>query len=194
MQRTWLILAMVTVFNVATALFWIGVAAQTPLPKPSVPLVISKADIDYMLSVNKEDTSLGSIDAGEHVVDVWLDQRNANPKGEARGQAHSELTEIYVVQKGNATLKAGGTMTTQTYAEALPKRVSPGGAMFVTPTFTGPADGGRTWEIGPGDIVVIPPGSVHQWHLIPQEMRYIILRIDPEHRQKAGFVQSLMKR
>jgi len=25
-------------------------------------------------------------------------------------------------------------------------------------------------------------------------MRYIILRVDPEHRQKAGVVQSLMKR
>ena len=50
------------------------------------------------------------------------------------------------------------------------------------------------FDVGVGDIVILPPGTVHQWTSIPQEMRYIILRIDPEHRQKAGFVQTLLKR
>src|SRR5438093_6915284 len=153
-----MILAWVTILNVAAALFWVTLAAQTPLPPPAQPLVLTKADIDHMLAVNKEDHALGSVEAGRHVVDVWLDQRNANPKGEANGQAHAELTEIYFVQRGNATMRAGGRIPTPRYNEALPKRVSPGGAMFLTPTWTGPVEGGKTWEIGPGDVIVLPPG------------------------------------
>jgi len=101
---------MVTAANVVAALVWTGVKAQspTPPPPPAQPLVITRADIEHMLNVNKEDTSLGSIDAGRHVVDVWLDQRNANPGGERNGQVHSELTEIYVVQKGSAKMNDGG--------------------------------------------------------------------------------------
>lgn len=193
-MRKGIVLTWVTGLNVLIALFWVSIAAQTPLPAPSMPLVVTKADIDHMLSVNKEDTSLGSVEAGKHVVDVWLDQRNQNLKGEGGGQAHSELTEIYVVQRGRATLRAGGAITKATYNATLPKRVSPGGAVFLTPTWGGPVEGGKTWEIGVGDIVVIPPGAVHQWQLIPEEMRYIILRIDPEHKQKSGFVQSLLTR
>jgi mannose-6-phosphate isomerase-like protein (cupin superfamily) len=190
----------VTILNVTAALLWVSVGAQqsmppkTPLPAPQQPFVLTQADIRHMLEANKEDTSLGSVDAGKHVVDVWLDQRNANPGGERAGQAHAELTEIYVIQRGAATMKAGGRITAPQFNETLPKRVSPGGAMFVTPTWGGPADGGRTFDVGVGDIVVLPPGTVHQWTSIPQEMRYIILRIDPEHRQKAGFVQPLLKR
>jgi hypothetical protein len=108
MMRRGLVLAIVTVLNVAIAMFWVRLAAQTPLPAPAQPFVLTTADIQHMLQVNKEDTSLGSVEAGKHVVDVWLDQRNANPGGERNGQAHSELTEIYVVQRGNATIKAGG--------------------------------------------------------------------------------------
>jgi mannose-6-phosphate isomerase-like protein (cupin superfamily) len=193
-MRKGMMLTIVTVLNVATALFWVTLAAQTRLPPPAQPLVLTAADIQHMLQVNQEDTSLGSVEAGKHVVDVWLDQRKANPGGERTGQAHAELTEIYFVQRGNATLKAGGRITDPKYNDTLPKRVSPGGAMFVTPTWGGPVEGGQTWEIGPGDVIVMPPGTVHQWTSIPKEMRYIIVRVDPEHRQKAGFVQSLLKR
>jgi hypothetical protein len=189
------VLTTVTALNMAMVVFWVTLAAQTPaLPAPLMPLVITRADIDHMLKVNKEDTSLGSIDAGKHVVDVWLDQREANPKPAASGMYHSELTEIYFIQRGTAKLKAGSKILKATYNEGLPKRVSPGGAVFTTPTFSGPIEGGQSWEVGPGDIVIVPPNSVHQWDGIPKEMRYIIVRVDPEKKQKAGFVQPLLKR
>lgn len=196
-MRKGMILAWVTVVNVAIALFWISLAAQSAvqLPPAIAPLVITKADIDHMLRVNKEDTSVGSIDAGKHVVDVWLDQREANPKPAAAALYHTELTEIYVIQRGTAKLRAGGTVGKATYNEGLPKRVSPGGAVFSTPTYSGsPWQGGQTWDVGPGDIVIVPPNSLHQWDGIPKEMRYIIVRVDPEKKQKAGFVQPLLKR
>lgn len=186
-----------TAANLVAALVWAGVHAQspTPPPPPVQPLVITKADIEHMLNVNKEDTSLGSIDAGRHVVDVWLDQRSANAGGERNGQVHSELTEIYVVQKGSAKMTSGGRFTEEPrYNATLPNRVSPGGAMFKTPTFGGPVQGGRTWDVNPGDIIILPPGAIHQWASIPQEMRYIIVRVDPEKKQRAGFVQELLKR
>src|SRR6266536_6554420 len=81
-MRKGMILAWVSILNVMIALFWISLAAQTPLPPPGQPLVLTAADIQHMLTVNQEDTSLGSVDAGKHVVDVWLDQRKANLEGE----------------------------------------------------------------------------------------------------------------
>jgi hypothetical protein len=190
------ILVCVTALNLAIGLFWVTLGAQNaPLPPSIMPLVITKADIDHMLKVNPRDTSLGSIDAGKHVVDVWLDQRNANPKPASAGMFHTELTEIYFIQRGNARLKVGGTVGKATYNSALPKDVAPGGAVFATPTYSGSLwEGAQTWEVGPGDIVVVPPNAVHQWDGIPNEMRYIIVRVDPEKKQRAGFVQPLMKR
>ena len=47
---------------------------------------------------------------------------------------------------------------------------------------------------GKSALIVLPPGTGHQWTSIPKEMRYIIVRVDPEHRQKSGFVQPLLKR
>jgi len=48
-------------------------------------LVITKADIDYMLSVNKEDPSLGSVDAGKQ--SSTFGSTSATPTPRARAAA-----------------------------------------------------------------------------------------------------------
>jgi uncharacterized RmlC-like cupin family protein len=50
--------------------------------------------------------------------------------------------------------------------------------------------------VGPGDVIVVPPGSVHQWASVDaqQTLIYFIARIDPEHKQAAGALNAALKK
>ena len=194
-MRNAIAMALVTALNLATATDWIGLSAQTPVGPPAQPFLVTQEDIRHMLSINEEDTSMGSTDAGEFIVDVWLDQRMPHPRSaDGRAMVHSDLTEIYVVQRGSATWRMGGRMENPQYVAGLPDDVAPGGAQFRPPTYMGKQIGGEEFTVGVGDIVVVPPNTVHQWVEVLEEFDYIILRLDPERYQPPDFRQPLLER
>jgi mannose-6-phosphate isomerase-like protein (cupin superfamily) len=139
-----------------------------------------------------------SIDAGKHVVDFWLEQRKPGLTSAAgsSGISHAEITEIYYIVQGTATLVTGGKLIDPKLNEDLPRTEFPGGGKFLTPTFGGRFEGGTSRKIGPGDVIVIPPGTVHQWASVDsaQMLAYFIARIDPEHKQAAGIVNGALKK
>ena len=50
-------------------------------------------------------------------------------------------------------------------------------------------------KVGPGDVIVVPPGTSHQWTAIDSpNFAYFIARIDPDKRQAAGLVNSALKK
>jgi quercetin dioxygenase-like cupin family protein len=64
---------------------------------------------------------------------------------------------------------------------------------FNTPTLGGPFSGGTPQRVGPGDFVVVPPGTVHQWGTIESPMLvYFIARIDPSKKLVAGYVNPAL--
>ena len=81
---------------------------------------------------------------------------------ETRGELHTQMTEIYYILEGSGTLNTDGTMT-------LPRKLEVTGSLpgtenvptFSTPTYTGPAEGGVSRTVSAGDVIVIPPGTVH---------------------------------
>jgi uncharacterized RmlC-like cupin family protein len=173
-------------------------SAQQPLPPPGRAMDMSAAELRTMVAAYPGgNAQIKSIDAGKHVIDVWLEQRKPGlTAAGANGIAHSEITEVYYSVSGAATLVTGGRLIDPTLNEALPKTAFPGGGRFPTPTYGGRFEGGVARKVGPGDVIVVPPGTVHQWASVdPAEMLvYFIVRIDPEHKLAAGAVNEVLRK
>jgi cupin len=173
--------------------------AQTRLPPPAQAMDMTAAELQTLVKAYPAgNAEIKSIDAGKHVVDLWLEQRKpglTTPPG-AGGIAHAEITEIYYIVQGTAMLVTGGRLIDPKLNEDLPKTEFPGGGKFPTPTYGGKFEGGVSRKVGPGDVIVVPPGTVHQWASVDpaQMLVYFIARIDPEHKQAAGSVNATLKK
>jgi mannose-6-phosphate isomerase-like protein (cupin superfamily) len=156
--------------------------AQGAASGPAKPAVILKAaDIKV---VNEKDPPtmplsdrlVGLVDIGDYNVGIaTLHRGKVRPQDLPNGLAHSEITEIYIIQSGEATLVTGGTMDN-------PKQQgTPSGT--IGPTFSfGPLTNGVSRHVGPGDVVVIPANTPHYFSDVKSdELIYSIDRIDPHH-------------
>jgi mannose-6-phosphate isomerase-like protein (cupin superfamily) len=167
--------------------------AQAP-PQSGGAMMLSAADMQQLVAAYPGlNAGAKSIDAGAHVIDFWLESRQANAAVSATGIVHSEITEIYYIFSGKATLVTGGTI-----ADAKPIAVDVpawkgSSVVFNTPTLGGPFKGGTARAVGPGDFIVVPPGTVHQWGPIETPMLvYFIARIDPSKKLTAGYVNPAL--
>lgn len=142
-----------------------------------------------------QNAGVKSIDAGDHVVDLWLESRKPGASGGTNGIVHADITEIYYIFEGTATLVTGGKITAAKPA-AVNVPAWPGASVaFNTPTFSGPSEGGLARQVGPGDIIVIPPGTVHQWRSVDApRLVYFIARVDPKKRLTVGYVNPALKK
>ena len=174
-----------------------AVTAATTLnaqaPPQSGAMMLSAADMQRMAAAYPGlNAGVKSIDAGAHVIDFWLESRPGGGAVSATGIVHSEITEIYYIFSGKATLITGGTI-----ADAKPFAVDVpawkgSSVVFNTPTLGGPFTGGTPRAVGPGDIIVVPPGTVHQWGAVETPIVYFIARIDPSKKLTAGYVNPAL--
>ncbi len=98
---------------------------------------------------------------------------------------HSQITEIYHVMEGNATLVTGGSIENP--------RESPADSQVVK-VLNGPStggvsvDGGVSRKIGPGDVVIIPPNTPHWFsEITSDQIVYLVIRVDPHKVLPAGY-------
>lgn len=55
-----------------------------------------------------------------------------------------------------------------------------------TPNFAGTrVEGGVSRKVGPGDVIVIPGNVPHWWSSLDSDIRYLIVRPDPDDLQTA---------
>lgn len=101
------------------------------------------------------------------------------------GIEHSQITEIYHVIEGSATLVTGGAMEN-------PKEASPDGQ--VVKVLNGPSTSGGailngvSRKVGPGDVVVIPPNTPHWFsEITTDQIVYLVIRVDPHKVLPAGY-------
>jgi mannose-6-phosphate isomerase-like protein (cupin superfamily) len=123
---------------------------------------------------------------GEYNVGVGVVHRAKTAGGNVgNGVEHSEITEIYHVISGTGTFVTGGTIEAG--------RDLPADSPVVT-TLNGPSTGGGkvvggvSRQIGPGDVVVIPPNTPHWFSDIPtDQIVYLVVRVDPHKVLPAGY-------
>jgi mannose-6-phosphate isomerase-like protein (cupin superfamily) len=101
------------------------------------------------------------------------------------GIEHSQITEIYHIMEGNATLVTGGVIENQ--------RESPPESSVVK-VLNGPSSGGGavkdgvSRKVGPGDVVIIPPNTPHWFsEFSSDQIVYLVVRVDPHKVLPAGY-------
>ena len=123
---------------------------------------------------------------GEYNVGVGVVHRAKTSGAQAGGGIeHSQITEIYHVIEGRATLVTGGSM--DNLSEFPPDH--PVVTVLNGPsTRGGPIQNGVSRKIGPGDVVIIPPNTPHWFsEIASDQIVYLVVRVDPHKVLPAGY-------
>jgi mannose-6-phosphate isomerase-like protein (cupin superfamily) len=90
---------------------------------------------------------------------------------------HDQVSEVYHVIDGTATLVVGPDITNRQRRPATLQTVRE----FNGPGHNGSTiEGGQTFDLKPGDVVVIPAGTGHWFTKIADHIDYLMVRIDPD--------------
>ena len=124
---------------------------------------------------------------GEYNVGVGVVHRAKTSGAQAGGGIeHSQITEIYHVMEGNATLVTGGSMehTSEFPADHPVVTVLNGPS-----TRGGPIQNGVSRKVGAGDVVIIPPNTPHWFsEITSDQIVYLVVRVDPHKVLPAGYM------
>jgi mannose-6-phosphate isomerase-like protein (cupin superfamily) len=134
------------------------------------------------------DQQLRVVDTGKANVGIGIVRWAPGARGVL---THAQVTEVYYMLEGTGTLVTGGTMPD---GKPMP---SSGDTVRV---LVGPSSSGETIQnghsrkIGPGDVIVIPAGVPHQWATVDSDMKYMVVRVDPDKILPAGYVNPTLKK
>ena len=167
-------------------------AAQEPQP-PALATDITAAEIQTVLKAptGGADRQIKVADMGKYNVAVGVLQRGpTKPGAPVSAINHAHVTEVYYILSGGGTLVTGGTV-------ANVRPLPPEGEIVriaVGPsnqgTFVEPA---QSRKVGPGDVIIIPPGVYHGFSEVADHVHYLSVRPDADHVLPAGFVSPLIK-
>lgn len=140
---------------------------------PQVPAVfISPAEIAQLLesgiAKSAVDQPIKSAEVNGGRATVAMLHRD---RAEAGALIHERATETYYILHGSGTMTTGGTLS-----EAKPTDLTRLGA---GPSLTGARQGGESRRVGPGDVIIIPAGTVHSFSQLDSPISYLVFRFDP---------------
>jgi len=125
---------------------------------------------------------------GEYNVGVGVVHRARTEKQSVGGSEHSQITEVYHVISGTGTLLTGGSI--ENGKERAPD-------VEAVKMLTGPSTAGTrilngtSRNIGPGDVIIIPPNTPHTFtQITSDEIVYLVVRMDPHKVLPAGYVNK----
>ena len=184
--------------GVAAAVLFAQAGASTQGGKPpQIATDITAAEVQAVLNAPAvvADRLITSVDMGAYNVGVGALRRAPTTPGAPVGAInHEHITEVYYIVKGTGTLLTGGTVTGTRAVVAD----NPAGKEILTVvgpstqgTFSQPA---QRRKVGPGDIVIIPPGVYHGFDEVPAGgIDYVAVRPDPTRVLQAGYVHAALK-
>ena len=164
-------------------------AVRTPQSASDVTLADIRATIKQAPADGILDQQIRVVDMGQYNVAVGVLHRSAKP---ARQGAidHAQVTEVYHIIEGSGTFVTGGTIT-----DARPIAAD----NVITTILVGPStsgasiQGGQSRHVGPGDVIIIPPGVAHWFSAVESDMNYLVVRVDGNHILPAGYVNPAIK-
>jgi len=150
-------------------------AQSSPPPAVDVSNASIKAFIDALPKTRVSDLPIRVVDVGSHTVGVYGVFRPKSSVQEAI-RHETSVSEIYYMLEGSATLVTGGRIADERAAGDSPNTKRP--------NFRGSRiEGGVSRRVVPGDVVIIPGRVPHWWSELDGDIKYLILRPDPERLQ-----------
>jgi mannose-6-phosphate isomerase-like protein (cupin superfamily) len=175
---------------VATGAMTVLIAAQTKInptdPQPTcnmcpgyyIPAAELEAYTKKAIAENLVDQQVRSIDIGKANVAIGIEYRKKLDKPGANSVAeHDQVSEVYRILDGSATLVLGPDMVNRQRRPATQRTVV---------EYNGPGNNGEsvrnglTLNLKAGDMVVIPAGTGHWFTKIDDHISYFMVRIDPD--------------
>ena len=165
---------------------------QTKQP-PVVATDITAAEIKAVLDAPSalSDRLITAVDIGSYNVGVGVLRRTpTKPGAPVSAINHEKITEVYYNISGSGTLLTGGTVTNPRPVAANNEIVTTVVGPSNTGTFDKPA---QRRKVGPGDVVIIPPGVYHGFDEVTTGIDYLAVRPDPDHVLPAGYVHPALR-
>ncbi len=165
-------------------------ALSTPQSATDVTLSNIRATIANAPPDGILDQQIKVVDMGKYNVAVGV-LRNRSAKPAQQGAIdHAQVTEVYHIIEGSGTFVTGGTITNARPIAADNVITT----ILVGPSTSGPSiAGGQSRHVGPGDVIVIPPGVAHWFSHVDSDMNYLVVRVDADHILPAGYVNPAVK-
>jgi mannose-6-phosphate isomerase-like protein (cupin superfamily) len=153
--------------------------SATDVTSADIRATIARAPADGIL-----DQQIRVVDMGKYNVAVGVLHRSAKPAQQGAID-HAQVTEVYHIIEGSGTFVTGGTITNARPVAADNVITT----ILVGPSKSGTAiEGGQSRKVGPGDVIIIPPGVAHWFSHVESDMNYLVVRVDGDHLLPAGYV------
>ncbi len=145
----------------------------TYIPKAEVDAYVNKAIAEKLTDQQVRDIEIGKAYIGIGVVHRG---KLTAPAAESVAE-HDQVSEVYHIIEGTATLMLGPDIIGMKRRPATLETVR---------LFNGPGNNGSSirngvsYDLKPGDVVVIPAGTGHWFTKIDDHITYLMVRIDPD--------------
>ena len=157
-------------------------SAQQPTckmcPGTFIPNSEIQAYVKRAMQYGLVDQQIRAVDIGKINLDVGVVYRGKLDKPAPQSVAeHDQVSELYHVIEGTATLMLGPDITEMKRRPADLETVR---------LFNGPGNNGASirngvsYDLKPGDVVIIPAGTGHWFTKIDDHIYYLMVRLDPD--------------
>jgi mannose-6-phosphate isomerase-like protein (cupin superfamily) len=146
-------------------------------PGTYVPSAEVQAYVKRAIANKLTDQQVRQVDIGKSNVGIAVVYRGKVANPNAAVAEHDLVSEVYHVLDGSATLVLGPDLVGKERRPAAETTVR---------FLNGPGNNakgirnGVAYELKPGDVVVIPAGTGHQFTKIDDHISYLMVRIDPD--------------
>jgi mannose-6-phosphate isomerase-like protein (cupin superfamily) len=164
----------------------LALVAQSPQPTchscQATYIPVSELDAYTAKAIKYKlvDQQVRSVDVGKSQVGIGMVTRGKLLPGSVRKGAvaeHEQISEVYYVIEGTATLLTGPDLVGAVKRPADEKTVRlQNGPGWSADSITNP----QVNHLKPGDMIVIPAGTGHLFTEIPDHITYMMVRIDPD--------------
>jgi mannose-6-phosphate isomerase-like protein (cupin superfamily) len=145
----------------------------TYIPKAEIQAYVDKAVAEKLTDQQVRDIEIGKAHIGIGVVHRG---KLAQPAAESVAE-HDQVSEVYHIIDGTATLMLGPDIIGAKRRPATLETVR----LFNGPGSNGSSiRNGASYDLKPGDVVVIPAGTGHWFTKIDDHVTYLMVRIDPD--------------
>ena len=167
-----------TAIVVAAALIWCSGLTSPSFAEPATNATtatyVTTAEIDAALrqmppTSTTYDKPIKTVDTGAYKVTIVVLRRIPSKTADS-ALVHDRVTEVYQILTGAGMFETGGALVDGKPVDLTSEAAGP--------SVRGTIQGGESRRMGPGDVVVIPPGVPHRFSKLEGTITYLVTRIE----------------